>query len=156
MSTYQQIRPLHLFCITSSNVKPQHRAWEPSVLESKSNKLISHMHYSCCLNPIDPLLSQNCISNPIPFVIQCPSPQHHASFYLCCMSHKCGMNTTDNVALVIFHTPVCSHSTEGCSFDTAPVNLMRDPTPLPQTATKDDYQGNILFIVRRGQLLIKF
>lgn len=146
--------------MTSTKVNPPHKtpcAWMPSVLELKPSQLISHMHYSCCPNPIDLLLSSNLISNPILFVMQCPSPQHNASF-------TCPAWVISAIGTLLITSPLWlsrEHlsALQRCSFDTAPVILMADPAscaaPLLQTATKDDYLGNILLIVHLGRLLIK-
>lgn len=173
MPTYSDTRPLHLFKPVLKWHQPKQSLhikysahWKRSVLESKSNQLILHMHYSCCPNPIDLLLSQNLISNPIPFVIQCPSLQHWASsfffFHLRRMTHKCYMNGPDNIDLVEFFvfffflpflwTPVCSRETFIWHHSSSRETHASSAAQLRQKMTT---WAISCFIVHLGQLLIK-
>lgn len=119
---------------------------KPSVLESKSNQLILHMHYSCCPNPIDLLLSQNLISNPIPFVIQCPSLQHRASSFL--FFFTCAAWLISAIWTILITSPLwsffflpslpvntCLLSRERRSFDTIRPHV-RPTHPLPHNCDK--------------------
>lgn len=138
---------------------------KPSVLESKSNQLILHMHYSCCPNPIDLLLSQNLISNPIPFVIQCPSLQHRASSFL--FFFTCAAWLISAIWTILITSPLWSFF----FLPSLPVNtclLSRETFIWHHSSSRETHASSAAqlwqkmttwaiscFIVHLGQLLIK-
>lgn len=117
------------------------------------------MHYSFCLNPIDLLLSRNLISNPIPFVIQCPSPQHHASF-TCAAWLTSAIRTIPMTLTWVIFRPLNTCLLSRVDHLTPRSSSTRDPAPhttplCPEAATKAVYHCNVLLIVHLGGLLIK-
>lgn len=102
--------PLNMGAATSVRAEVEHspppHTPPPLALEWKSIQLIWRRHYSCCLNPIDLLSSQNLISNLLQFVTRCPSPQRRALPYL--PESSCASPTSPHRRRVCDFPPVFS------------------------------------------------